>query len=75
MGVTPEHLAFTKNTGQGLALVADAMKLEPGDNIVSVDCEYPSVVYPWYARRDQGIETRLISPGPTARSPRKTWSE
>ena len=62
MGVTPEHLAFTKNTGHGLALVADALRLEPGDNVVSVDCEYPSVVYPWYAQAERGIETRLVTP-------------
>jgi len=62
MGVPPEHLAFTKNTGQGLSLVADGLKLDPGDNVVSVNCEYPSVVYPWYAQRDRGIETRLVTP-------------
>lgn len=60
MGVPAEHLAFTKNTGQGLALLADGLILEPGDNVVSASCEYPSVVYPWYAQRDRGIETRLI---------------
>lgn len=59
MGVAAEQIAITKNTGHGLSLVADALKLEPGDNIVSVDCEYPSVVYPWYAQADRGIETRL----------------
>jgi cysteine desulfurase/selenocysteine lyase len=64
MGVPPEHLAFTKNTGQGLALVADALRLDPGDNVVSVRCEYPSVVYPWYAQADRGIETRLVAPRP-----------
>ncbi len=62
MGVSPEHLAFTKNTGHGLSLVADGLKLEPGDNVVSVNCEYPSVVYPWYAQQDRGIETRLVAP-------------
>lgn len=60
MGVTSEHLALTKNTGHGLSLIADGLKLEPGDNVVSVACEYPSVVYPWYAQHDRGIETRLI---------------
>ncbi len=64
MGVTPEHLALTKNTGHGLSLIADALRLEPGDNVVSVACEYPSVVYPWYAQSDQGIETRLAPPRP-----------
>ncbi len=62
MGVPPAHLAITKNTGHGLSLVADALKLDPGDNVVSVDCEYPSVVYPWYAQADRGIETRLVTP-------------
>jgi cysteine desulfurase/selenocysteine lyase len=64
MGVPAENLALTKNTGQGLALVADALKLDPGDNIVSVSCEYPSVVFPWYAQADRGIETRLVTPRP-----------
>lgn len=61
MGAPPEHIAITKNTGHGLSLVADALMLEPGDNVVSVDCEYPSVVYPWYAQSDRGIETRLVA--------------
>ncbi len=61
MGASPEHIAITKNTGQGLALAADALMLEPGDNVVSVNCEYPSVVYPWYAQADRGIETRLAA--------------
>ena len=69
MGVPAEHLAFTKNTGQGLALVADALKLTLGDNVVSVSCEYPSVVYPWYAQADRGIETRLVTPRPDG-----TWT-
>ena len=64
MGVPAEHLALTKNTGQGLALIADALKLDAGDNVVSVNCEYPSVVYPWYAQADRGIETRLVTPRP-----------
>lgn len=62
MGTPAEHLVFTKNTGHGLSLIADGLMLEPGDNVVSVTCEYPSVVYPWYAQRDRGIETRLVSP-------------
>ena len=64
MGVPVEDLAITKNTGHGLSIVADALELSAGDNVVSADCEYPSVVYPWYARRDQGIETRLFPTQP-----------
>ena len=60
MGASPEHIAITKNTGHGLSLAADALILEPGDNVVSLGCEYPSVVYPWYAQSDRGVETRLV---------------
>ena len=62
MGVPAEHLALVKNTGHGLSLVADGLRLAPGDNVVSVTCEYPSVVYPWYAQADRNIETRLVTP-------------
>lgn len=60
MGVPADDLALTKNTGQGLAILADGLVLEPGDNVVAAECEYPSVVYPWYAQRDRGVETRLV---------------
>jgi len=60
MGASPEHIAITKNTGHGLSLAADALILEPGDNVVSVECEYPSVVYPWYAQAYRGVKTRLV---------------
>jgi selenocysteine lyase/cysteine desulfurase len=60
MGVPPEHLAFTKNTGHGLALIADGLALEPGDNVVVAAYEYPAVVYPWYAQKWRGVETRLV---------------
>lgn len=59
MGVPAAHLALVKNTGHALSLVADSLILEPGDNIVSADCEYPAVVYPWYAQNWRGVETRL----------------
>jgi cysteine desulfurase/selenocysteine lyase len=62
MGVPEEHLALVKNTGHALSIVADGLRLDPGDNVVMANCEYPAVVYPWYAQQDRGIETRLVSP-------------
>lgn len=64
LGVSADHCCFTKNTGHGLSLLADGLHLEPADNVVSASCEYPAVVYPWYAQADRGIETRLIDPRP-----------
>jgi len=60
MGVPSEHLAFTRNTGHGLSIVADSLDLKPGDNIVCLGIDYPAVVYPWNAQVWRGIEVRLV---------------
>lgn len=60
LGVAADHMAFTRNTGHGLSIVADSLKLEPGDNVVCVGADYPAVVYPWTAQRWRGVEVRLI---------------
>ena len=64
MGVPPEHLALVKNTGHALSIVADGLILEPGDNVVLAACDYPAVVYPWYAQQWRGVETRLVPTRP-----------
>jgi len=60
MGVPSEHLAFTRNTGHGLSIVADSLDLKAGDNIVCLGIDYPAVVYPWNAQAWRGIEVRLV---------------
>ncbi len=62
MGVPAEHLALVKNTGHALSLVADGLSLEPGDNVLLASCDYPAVVYPWYAQAWRGVEARLVPP-------------
>jgi cysteine desulfurase/selenocysteine lyase len=62
MGVDSENLALVKNTGHGLSLIADGLIMEPGDNVVLAACDYPAVVYPWYAQKWRGVETRLVAP-------------
>jgi selenocysteine lyase/cysteine desulfurase len=64
MGVPPAHLAFTRNTGHALSILADGLILEPGDNVVGVEGDYPAVIYPWKAQAWRGIETRLVPVGP-----------
>ncbi|MEO7717894.1 MAG: aminotransferase class V-fold PLP-dependent enzyme [Capsulimonas sp.] len=62
MGVPDQDLAFTRNTGHALSIVADGLILEPGDNVVMASCEYPAVTYPWMAQAWRGVETRLVAP-------------
>lgn len=58
--VTPEGIAFTRNTSHGLTIAAQAIPFSPGENVVVARDEYPSVVYPWQAQSYRGVETRLV---------------
>jgi selenocysteine lyase/cysteine desulfurase len=57
--VRPESVAFTRNTTSGLGLVASGLDWQPGDNVVGVDGEFPSNIYPWMSLKSAGVEFRL----------------
>jgi selenocysteine lyase/cysteine desulfurase len=60
LGVKPEEIAFMRNTSDGIASIANGLKWEKGDNIVSFAAEFPANFYPWRRIRDAfGVELRL----------------
>jgi cysteine desulfurase/selenocysteine lyase len=64
INATPDEIALTKNTSEGLNAIATALPWESGDNLVICpELEHPNNVYPWLnlARR-LGIEVRSIEP-------------
>ncbi len=62
LGAQPDEIAFVKNTSEGLSLVAAGLDWRAGDNVIAVDGEYPSNIYPWFGLRRWGVETRLVRP-------------
>ena len=42
-----DEIAFTKNTGEGLSIVAHGIEWKPDDRIVTTGVEYPANIYPW----------------------------
>ena len=62
MSVSPDTLAFVRNTSHGLTIAADSLPFEAGDNVVLPGIEYPANVYPWMAQAQRGVETRRIPP-------------
>src|ERR1700731_4239560 len=60
--VGAESITFTKNTTAGLGLVAAGLDWEAGDNIVGVNREFPSNIYPWMGLKRKGVELRLYQP-------------
>ena len=57
--VSAEQIAFMRNTSDGFATVANGLKWEKGDNIVTFAKEFPANFYAWRRIRDEfGIEIR-----------------
>jgi selenocysteine lyase/cysteine desulfurase len=60
LGARREQLAFVRNTSDGLSTVANGLRWQAGDNIVTFSREFPSNIYPWLRLRDvSGVEVRM----------------
>ena len=57
-----DEIAFTKNTSDGLNMIASAIDWSVGDNIVlCTELEHPNNVYPWLNVRDRyGVTIRTV---------------
>ncbi len=62
LNVSTAEIAFTKNTSQGLSIVAASLPWKPGDIVVTVKGEFPANVYPWLALQQQGVTVRYVRP-------------
>lgn len=59
IGARPEQVAFMRNTSDGLSTIANGLRWQAGDNIVTFRREFPSNVYPWLRLREAfGVEVR-----------------
>jgi cysteine desulfurase/selenocysteine lyase len=62
MNVRPEQVAFTRNTSDGIATIANGLPWDPTKNIVTYAEEFPANYYPWKRIRDEfGVELRLCA--------------
>ena len=60
LGARPDQFAFVRNTSDGLSCIANGLRWESGDNLVTFRNEFPSNVYPWLRLRDaSGVEVRM----------------
>ena len=59
-GVNADNIAITKNTVEGLNIIAQGFPFESGDNVVINSDEHISNVMPWLALKDKGVEIRIV---------------
>lgn len=55
----PHQIAFARNTSEAISVIANGMKWQAGDNIVSAAAEFPANIYPWSRLAAGGVELRL----------------
>jgi cysteine desulfurase/selenocysteine lyase len=61
VGGSEDEIALVPNTTAGINLVAEGFPWQAGDNVVSLDDEFPANVYPWLHLESRGVETRRAS--------------
>jgi len=57
-----EDIVLATSASYGLELLARTLPLEPGDEVLLVDGDFPATIYPWLPLRDRGIAVRLLAP-------------
>jgi selenocysteine lyase/cysteine desulfurase len=61
IGADSEEISFVQNTSHGLNIAAQSLPLQPGENVIFCDMEFPSNVYPWmHLERLRGVEARCV---------------
>ncbi len=61
IGAGLDEIALVHSTTEGISLVAEGYPWQPGDNVVTLDNEFPSNQYPWLNLASRGVETRRIA--------------
>ena len=61
LNAEPSEIAFAKNTSEGISCFANGLDWQPGDEVVSIEGEFPSNFYPWKALEKHGVVLRLVA--------------
>lgn len=60
--VSPDEIALSRNTTEGINWVANGLRWQPGDYMVTINGEYPANMYPWLRLQAHGVDVHLIQP-------------
>ncbi len=60
IGCSPDAVALTESTTNGLNAIAGAISWQPGDVVVHTDLEHPAGILPWQRLEAAGVERRVV---------------
>lgn len=52
----PDELALIHNTAEGMNFISHGLKLSPEDQVILLENEYPSNIYPWRHLEKKGVK-------------------
>jgi len=61
LNADPDEIAIVKNTSEGISLFANGLELKKGDEVVSIEGEFPANYYPWKTLERQGVRLLLVA--------------
>lgn len=59
IGAKPEEVVFTRNTTEGINLIANCLNLKSGDIVLTTDKEHNSNLLPWQQLKEKGVVHRI----------------
>jgi cysteine desulfurase / selenocysteine lyase len=57
----PDEIALVHNTAEGMTMVSWGLSLSAGDQILLLEQEYPSNVYPWQIWQSRGVALDFVA--------------
>lgn len=60
LNAAASEVALIRNTTEGIALIAEGWRWQPGDSVVVPQAEFPSNLYPWLALQARGVDVRCV---------------
>ncbi len=55
-----DDIVLMPNTAMGINTAAVSLPLQPGDNVLILDSDYPANIYPWMNLAYKGVLTKLV---------------
>ena len=60
LAASPDEIAITKNTSEGLAIIANGLPWQAGDVVVGIKGEFPANYFPWLRLERRGVKLRWL---------------
>lgn len=60
LGGNADSIAFMPNSSDVISMIALALDLQAGDNVIVNTLEFPSGILPWLLLKEKGVEVRVV---------------